>query len=136
MPRTTDLGTAIETRRAAVDRIEKAQAQFFNVRGTVQCNGTGEAIVDILFPCLFTIKPRFYYGAELAPGGAITSGSIPTATCVVLSWDSRVRDDGTVIYSGATLGIVTTGPTGQVMKVQWHMSGTGLRGPVPDILGS
>lgn len=145
MPRTKNLGNAFENRRGELERINNAQAQYFAVTGEIEVDGVGEASANVLFPCLFTDKPRFHSGHELGPGQPVTSGSMPTAAITVLAWDQRVRDDGTVVYAGATLGIVTTGPapvtspitgvnsTAQVMVIQWHMDGVGLRGPVPDV---
>lgn len=133
--RVRDLGSALETRRGTVDRIHAAGAQYFHVTGEIEAGGIGEATHTVNFPCLFTEKPRWYYGPELGPGQTITEGQLPVGNMTLLIWHETVRDDGTVIYSGATFGMVSSGPIGQVIIFQYHVSGIGLRNPVPGVEG-
>ena len=132
MPRTNDIATAFEHRRGTVERIENAQAQYFVVTGEVEVVGTGEASADLLFPCYFVGKPRLFPTHELSPGQPFVAGQMPTASMTVLDWSSSIQDDNTVLYMGARVGFVTTGPTGQSMLIQWHADGPALRGPIPD----
>lgn len=133
MPRTEDLGTSFENRRGEVERINNTGAQYFVVSGEVEVDGVGNASANVIFPVLFTSKPRFHYGHELVPGQQVVLGNFPECSVTVTSWDFSVRDDGSNLYSGANFGIVTYGPTTQTMIIQWHMDGVGLRGPVPDL---
>lgn len=130
--RTNDLGAVFELRRGEVDRIAAQGAQYFKVSGEIEVSDTGEAVVAVNFPVQFVAKPHYSCGAELGPGQTTTVGQLPVGNICVLKWQETVRDDGSVIYSGASFGIVTAGLTGQVMIMQWHMEGIGLRNPVPD----
>lgn len=132
MPKGRDIGSAFEKRRGEVERIGNAQAQVFRVNGEIEVDGVGEFAVTVDFPCLFVDKPEFSFGPELGPGQPVVQGQFPECDCVISQWQSKVRDDGTVIYAGATFCIVTNGPVGQVMLVQYHMEGVGLQGPVPN----
>jgi len=125
-------GDAAEHRRGEVERIEQSGAQHFKLSGEVEVVGVGEAGVSLTFPVIFTDKPAFSFGPALDDGQAVTVGNLPNCSVVVVGWHERVRDDGTFNYVGAQLTIVTTGPSDQVMLVQWHMEGTALRGPVDD----
>lgn len=128
-----NIGSAFEIRRGEVDRIAAQGAQYFKITGEIEADGVGEAAHTVDFPCLFTDKPSFSFGPELGAGQVVVTGSLPTGSMVVLNWQESVRDDGTVIYSGATFAMVTTGPADQVMVFQWHMEGIGLRNPVPNV---
>lgn len=130
MPKGRDISSAFEVRRGEVERMGNSEAQPTKVFGEIQANGTGECAVTVAFPVLFVNKPLFSWGSELGPGQPTVSGSFPACSTSVLQWSEGVRDDGTVIYSGATFGIITSGPDGQVMIVQWHMEGVALTGPV------
>lgn len=125
-------GHAIELRRGEIERVNNQTAQYFKVSGEVEVVGPGEAVVDVLFPVIFTDKPAFSHGPALSDGISTTDGNLPTCSVVVLLWHERVRDDGTIVYAGAQFAIVTTGPTDQVLLVQWHVEGVGLRGPVDE----
>src|SRR5690348_16913053 len=121
---------AIELRRGEIERMGNQSAQYYKVSGEIEVVGPGEAAISVLFPVLFVDKPAFSFGSALNPGSVVTIGSLPTCTVVVLVWHERVREDGSIMYVGAQFAIVTTGPSDQVMLVQWHMEGVGLRGPV------
>lgn len=130
MPRARGPAEAIETRRGEVERIHAAGAQYFKVSGEIQVIDPGETAIIVNFPVIFVDKPAFSFGPTLDDGQPIQIGSLPTCSVVVISWQERIRDDDTVLYVGAQFAIVTTGPENQVMLVQWHMEGIGLRGPV------
>ncbi len=132
MPKGRDVGSAFESRRGEIERINNAQAQIFRVNGEIQANGIGEFAVTVTFPCLFVDKPEYSFGPELGPGIPLVPTQFPECSMSVALWQTRVRDDLTVIYSGATFAIVTNGPVGQVMLIQYHMEGVALRGPTPN----
>lgn len=130
--RRNDVGSALELRRGEVERQTAAQAQYFKVSGEIEINGSGEATISVAFPVLFVDKPSFSFGAELGAGEPLAAGNLPTGSLCVAQWGEQARDDGTIIYSGATFAVVSTGPPGQTMILQWHMEGIGLRGPTPE----
>lgn len=126
-----NLNTALKNNIDERDRIHDQESQYFKVTGEIECDGPGEGVTNIVFPIYFTEKPRFSFGLELIPGQPIAAGRFPRCSATVIQWGQRAREDGTIVYSGAALSISIQGPTGQVLIVQWHMEGTGLRGPVP-----
>jgi hypothetical protein len=132
MARDASISSAFEKRRGEVERVGNAQAQVFRVTGEIEVDGAGEATVSVAFPVLFVDKPDYSFGPELGPGQPIIAGQLPECTMTVLQWNERIRDDGTIIYAGATFGAVTYGLPTQVMIVQWHMEGVALRGPTPN----
>lgn len=129
--RPKDLSTAIEVRRGEIERVRSAGAQDVKVTGTIQVTEPGEAVISVTFPTLYVNKPDFTFGPELGPGQALVIQSLPSACLTVVQWGEAIRDDGTVLYAGATFAVVTEGPIGQVMLIQWHMDGLALRGPSP-----
>lgn len=123
---------ALNARASTKDRIRSAQAQYYVVTAEIDVIGAGEAVVDVTFPVYFVDKPKHYKGGELQSGESFTTGSFPTTDIVILQWDTRLRDDGTAVYSGATIGIVTTGIPGQLSTVQFHAEGIGIRQTTSD----
>lgn len=122
---------AIEIRRGEIERLRGAGSQYYKVTGEIQVNGTGEGAITVPFPIFFVGKPALSIGHELGPGQPYTSGNFPVCSTTVLRWEEKIRDDGTVLYAGALFGIVTSGPVGQVVIVQWHVEGIGIRNPIP-----
>lgn len=119
-----------ENRRAELERLRGSAAQYFKVYGEIQVTGAGEALTRIVFPVRFTEKPVLHHGSELAPGSpTVTAGSFPTCSASILTWDTRVKSDGTFLYIGGLFGIVTSGSVNQVMNVHWSIEGIGLRNP-------
>lgn len=118
---------ALNTRNANISRSQDAQAKYYSVTAEIDVFGPGDAIIDVTFPVYFVDKPKHFKGAELQSGQGFELGSLPTHNIAILQWDIRVRDDGTSVYSGATLGIVTSGPAGLLSTVQFHAEGIGIR---------
>ena len=127
--RPKNLQAALDNRRIEVARIDNAGSQWFHLTGEINIQGAGAATASVLFPVFFTEKPRFSFGAELAPCDTYTVGNMPTCSVVVLNWDLAARLDGSQLFKGATFCVVTTGPADQNMIAHWHMEGVGLRGP-------
>jgi hypothetical protein len=122
--------TSFEKRRADVERLRDSSAQYFKVSGEIEVFGAGEAQIRVKFPIRFSGKPVPHFGGELGYGfPAAISGSFPTYSCTILTWDLGVKSDGSFLYVGALLGIVTTGVVDQVMNIHWSVEGMGLRNP-------
>lgn len=119
----------LEHRRAEVERDATSAAQYFKVYGEIQVFGTGESNADIIFPVRFVNKPIPHFGSEVAWGSTFTDGQYPTCVVSILTWDTQGRPDGSAVYVGAYLGIVTNGVPGQLMNVHWSVEGIGLRNP-------
>lgn len=125
----------IETRRGDLERQRDSEAQYFKVYGEIEVTGVGEAAVRVVFPIRFSQKPVPHFGGELGYGSpTATAGNFPTWSATVLTWDFRVKPDGSFLYIGALIGIVTTGAaTGQVMNIHWSVEGVGLINPAGEI---
>jgi hypothetical protein len=108
---------------------EDAIGRVHTVSGEFVVDGTGEALVPVNFPIRFIEKPRFHFGGELAPDSVITDGEFPTVSAVVGYWTYEERPY-VPHYKGATLAVVTTGPTGQKMAIHWTMTGRAITNPV------
>jgi hypothetical protein len=132
MPRAHGPADAFERRRGDVEQVNNAGAQYFKVSGIIEVIGPGEATISISFPVLFVDKPAFSYGPEVGSGQPTTIGNLPKCSVVVIAWDERVRNDGSVIYVGVQYAILTEGPADQVLFLQWHMEGVGLRDPIDE----
>lgn len=127
-----DIPGGFEHRRSEIERVNNQTAQWFHCTGEIQVFGSGAATVDVLFPTYFVEKPRPSFGAELAGGEALVEGNMPTCSVVVIEWDNRRRDDGSVVYAGATLCVVTGGPVDQSMIAHWNFEGLALVSPSED----
>lgn len=119
---------SLELRRAELERTRDAAAQSCTVYGEIEVSDIGEAQQRIVFPVYFVNKPLPRFTSELGYGSpTATPGNFPTCNVVILTWDYRLKTDGSFLYVGALLGIVTTGAVGQVTNVHWSMEGIGLR---------
>lgn len=120
----------LEDRRAEVDRINAAEAQYFKVSGLIKVVGIGDAQARVAFPVNFVDKPVLHFGGELDYGQPTRSfGSFPTWSASVLTWNFLFKPDGAFVYVGAILGIVVTGLSSQIMNIHWSVEGIGLRTP-------
>lgn len=129
--RSNNIAGAIELRRGEIERQTAAQSQYFKITGEIEVTGVGEGIISVDFPVYFVEKPAFSFGPEMGPGQALTATYFPTGNLCVYQWGEQNRDDGTIVYAGATFVYVCTGTPTQAMVLQWHMEGVGLRGPSP-----
>lgn len=125
----------LESRRTDLERQRDAEAQYFKVYGEIEVSGAGEADVRVIFPIRFSAKPIFHYGSELGYGSpTFTAGSMPTCSASILTWDFGVKPDGSFLYVGALIGVVTTGAVGQVMNIHWSVEGVGLINPAGEVI--
>lgn len=127
----------LEQRRGRVDNARDSQAQYYHLHGHIEVTGTGESQAKLVFPVHYVEKPLITFGGELAEGSLTpTPGAFPTWSAAVHAWNYRYRPDGTALYVGAVVGIVTTGPlalaTTQVIVIHWSLQGVALRSPVGD----
>lgn len=129
--------TEIDFFRRRMNRI-KANAEGFSdiAAGPTRCsgqfvlNGPGEAQVQLAFPVKFSDAPRLSSGFEVREGDMLTVTKMPTMTMSVVRWLIDDRPPYSNMYTGAVLGVVTTGPAGQRLLVTWHMDGTAYSNPV------
>lgn len=119
----------IEQRRADLERVESMTVKDHVVTGLVEVSGAGEVAIDVNFPVWFVERPSTYFGGELADGHSPTETDFPTISVMVLRWAKETRGLGEY-WTGATLGIVTTGDADHQVIAHWHMEGKALRNPV------
>lgn len=121
---------ALNSRSAREQRTEDSESQYYHVTCEIPIVGNeaaNESIVDVTFPVYFVDKPKHSFGAEILNGQVVVAGAFPTIMPCVIQWDIRSRDDGSPVYSGATIGIVMTGQENQLGQVQFHVEGVGIR---------
>jgi len=127
-----------ERRRAEVNRIDAFAIKTTRVNGRQLVKGTGELIVDVNFPVLFTELPSLSFGAHMEDGEVPEALNLPTVSTVVLSWLKTHEDrvgGGLGMpgwFRGARLAIVTTGRTGHKVWVHWQAEGKAIRNPAAE----
>lgn len=95
---------------------------------------SAEASVDIPFPVVFTEKPVFTYGAELATNHRALAGSFPTLNAVVARWTTKGEVVGATEgrFTGANVVTVTSGQGGQNIWLHYSFEGKAIRNPLND----
>lgn len=117
-------------------------ASLEEVVGIVPVIGTGEVLLEVNFPVLFTGEDLTIYGsgALVTPEGAptegdlfdilgLTQGSFPTWQVGVAAWRTTVVND-VAVTTGAAFAIVVTGTSTQESVVSFTVRGMALRNPV------
>lgn len=123
------LNVATERRRGDLIRNVNSSATTHVVRGSNSIDGSGEILLDVAFPVVFIQPPIFLYGAELAPGNVLVSGSFPVMSALVHYWDVDQPDlelfgsTRRQHFRGAQLAITATGPETQRMFLHWQFTG-------------
>lgn len=106
--------------------------------GQSRINGAGEVLINIPFACKFGEKPLFYFGGEIIEATSIADGRFPTISAFVCGWNAqeRVADSEDVdlapysrFFTGATIGVVTTGSPHSKFVLHWHFIGDSITGP-------
>lgn len=110
---------------STVGRISEVTAQDSWVSGDVIVRGSGEVIVEVMFPLTFGERPLPILGggeyiSEMIP----EPGNFPTANSIILGWIKDAEDSS--YYSGVKIGIVTTGRSNQLMRVSFAFMGMAL----------
>lgn len=106
--------------------------------GQSRINGAGEVLLDVSFACKFSEKPLFYFGGEIIETKAIASGKFPTISAFVCGWSAQEKvadseDEDLAPYSrfftGARIGVVTSGNIHSKFVLHWHFIGEAINGP-------
>jgi hypothetical protein len=106
--------------------------------GQSRINGAGEVLLNVSFACKFGEKPLFYFGGEIIEQKSIAEGKFPTISAFVCGWNAQERvleseDPNLAPYSrfftGATIGVVTTGNPHSKFVLHWHFIGDAVAGP-------
>ena len=129
------LNTASERRRGDLVRTANVQGGNHVISGFREIIGSGENLVDVVFPVAFTQLPMFFYGAQLSPGSELVDGSFPVVSAVVAYWDAREPDNDLFgaplrqYYKGAQIAVTATGPETQRLILNWKFEGLALTNP-------
>lgn len=126
-----------QQREMDIARNAEAVADIYTVTGRFLADGSGAAVVPLNFPVNFIEVPNFSFGSEMAPGESVgietESGSFPTISCYVLSWNSTTDDkDGEAaqIFTGCRLGLRINSSVNRKMWIHWRMEGLAIANPV------
>jgi hypothetical protein len=130
----------MESRRDDVKRVDAMTVKVTRVSGYVLVVHdtdvtTAEASVDLTFPVVFTEKPVFTFGAELADNHRPLAGSYPTMSAVVSLWETVGEVTGATEgrYVGATVVTVSTGQAAQNIWLHYSFEGKAIRNPLNDV---
>ncbi len=127
----------VQQRREDITRIEKMTVKVTRVTGYVlivhaETARVAEASVDIGFPVVFTEKPVFTFGSELAENHSPSARSYPQLSATVASWETAGAADGVTEgrFVGATVVAVSRGQKGQNIWLHYSFEGRAIRNPL------
>lgn len=129
------LNTASEKRRGDLVRDANVAATTHVIQGFREIVGSGENLVDVRFPVVYTQIPFFTFGWSLVPGSELVDGQYPSVTAGVAYWEVNEPDldlYGAPLrqhYRGAQLAVVTVAPETQRIILNWQFSGMALTNP-------
>ena len=135
---TEDLRNTIKNRNQHMQDMVSMAADKTIMSGQSRINGAGEVLLDVSFACKFGEKPLFYFGGEIIEAKTIAAGRFPTISAFVCGWSAQERvadseDEDLAPYSrfftGARIGVVTTGNIHSKFVLHWHFIGEAINGP-------
>lgn len=118
----------LQAERVEAERVQSVSGGFSSVVGSAFLAGEGEGKFDVNFPVSFTNKPYFFFGHEVEQGAAISATAFPVCSASVLSWDTSVNGDGSPLYNGAVIAVVTLGVAES--HVHFKFEGVALKNPI------
>jgi hypothetical protein len=119
------------------------QSQTFNQTGKTSItipsgSQAAEATFDVSFWNTYTEQPCFTSGMALDSSSSLVVGQFPTCTATVYNWDTLAppnilpgADPSLFSYVGASLAVVVSGSSNQVIWVHYSFVGQGLSIPAP-----
>jgi hypothetical protein len=107
--------------QSTIENLSSASGGATRLTGQLLLSGSGEKVVDVVFPAPFTEKPLMSFGGEMQD--SMIRGQFPTISVVVAGWITRDAPPYSRLFTGCQLAIVTTGPTTQKMIVHWFFDG-------------
>lgn len=126
-----------ETRREDVRRIDAMTVKVTRVTGYVLIEhetdvAAAESSVDLQFPVVFTEKPVFTFGSELAENHRALATEYPTLSATVARWESKGEVIGATLgrFVGAHVVVVSTGQVGQHIWLHYSFEGKAIRNPI------
>jgi hypothetical protein len=96
--------------------------------------GVGEVKAQTLFPVKFIEMPSFYSGVRIPASNTTFEGDMPYANVVACNWiiespdpsTSYLRVPRTKLYVGCDIGVITHGPAGTKLIINWNFTGVGI----------
>lgn len=118
--------------RASTDaaHLDSMTGKILKVWGLISILGPGEALLDVLFPVLFTELPAVSSSFHLADGEVVESGNFPVINVGVKAWNFDQKLGKTRFYKGAELLIVATGHADMRATAHWQLEGRAVVPPV------
>lgn len=128
----TNIQQALNRRNAQQATLAAPAAEYTIVDGVVNLLGSGNATMDLKFPCSFIeeagMPPRLFGSGSVAVNGSIIPGSLPSWTVGVLRWNTKERPNQKPLYIGATIVINCSGTNRSA--VTWECHGLALTNPI------
>lgn len=131
-----DLRRALEARRGEVERDRGMSGGIYIVEGIVDLLGTGEVIVDVLFPVTYVEKPLVFGGGGVADNQRVIPGEFPRWDVGVHRWNRGAQPDtpDSPTYYGCSLLIIVEGAIDDEDTFQseayWTARGRALTNPI------
>jgi hypothetical protein len=99
------------------------------VSGKFTVNGSGEARAHVLFPVSFSVLPYMTFGFEVQSSTQILKQHAPAMSATVYDWDTLDRPPFSRFYKGASLLVVSSGPSDLKFICSWSATGTAFTSP-------
>lgn len=129
------LAAQLDSRRVKVGQATDIGAGVYRFSNYFAVDNPGEALQPMPFPVVFTEKPCYSWGAEVADGSKVASGNFPVAVAMVATWHARRNEDtGTLWYLGCTIAVVSSGTDLQTLLIGCHFEGRAPRQPMAPTL--
>lgn len=120
-----------QRRATGAAHVASMTGKVFKVWGLVDIVGTGEALLDVSFPVLFTELPSIGGSTfHLADGEVVEAGKFPDVKIGVKQWVFDQKLGTTRWYRGAQLSIVVAGHDGICITAHYQFEGRAIVPPV------
>ena len=108
--------------------IQDASGSSTVLTGEFLLVGTGEKLVEVVFPTPFTEKPIMSFGGEVQDANLMVSGQYPTISVLVAGWVTKDIPPFSRLFTGCRLCTVVTGPKVQKIVIYWSFTGPSING--------
>ena len=120
---------ALEARQNDRNLAQNSLMSRTQVEARVDVHGSGESRVEIRFPVIFSEKPIFTFGGELALGSTPEETAYPVISVMVLTWTTIDKSDQRTYYTGCEVGVVCLGKERQRAIAHCLFEGMAFRDP-------
>jgi hypothetical protein len=110
---------SIRDQRTYVETMAEQTIRDGHVHGFIELASSGELVADVRFPISFAEKPLFTYGLEMGDNTWLAQGDFPIHSATVTRYTTQ-RPADSVIYVGASLGIVVIGAARSILHYSFE----------------